>query len=132
MPRSFQDLTRNLLTNLMTNPHCVFCNIVARREPATIHYEDELVIIFDNQLDWVPVQILVVPRTHMSQAELWHSGDLLAPVGDLAVQMGEGQCPDGFRILSNFGRDGMQSQPHAHLHVIGGEFLGRYLRQGIG
>ena len=116
----------------MTTKPCVFCNVVARAEPATIHYEDESVIIFDNQLDWVPVQILVVPAAHMSQSELWRSGDLLAHMGDLATQMGEKHCPNGFRILSNFGRDGMQSQPHAHLHVIGGEFLGRYLRQGIG
>ena len=116
----------------MTISTCVFCNIVARLEPATIHYEDDRIIIFDNQLDWVPMQILVVPRTHMSQTELWRSGDLLGKMGDLAAQMGEERCPRGFRILSNFGRDGMQSQPHAHLHVIGGEFLGRYLRQGIG
>ena len=68
----------------------------------------------------------------MSQTDLWRSGDLLAKIGDLAAQVGEERCPSGFRILSNFGRDGMQSQPHAHLHVIGGEFLGRYLRQGIG
>ena len=116
----------------MTTPYCVFCEIVARREPATIHYEDERVIIFDNQLDWVPVQILVVPKAHMSQTELWRSGDLMAHMSGLAARMGEERCPNGFRILSNFGRDGMQSQPHAHLHVIGGEFLGRYLRQGIG
>ena len=116
----------------MTNPSCVFCDIIARRAPATVHYEDERVIIFDNQLDWVPVQLLVVPKAHMTQGELWRSGDLLGCMGDLAAQFGEELCPGGFRVLSNFGRDGMQSQPHAHLHVIGGEFLGRYLRQGIG
>ncbi len=116
----------------MTISDCVFCRIIARSEPATVHYEDERAIIFDNQLDWVPVQLLVVPKAHMSQAQLWRSGDLLAHIGDLAAQMGERHCPAGFRILSNFGRDGMQSQPHAHLHVIGGEFLGHYLRQGIG
>lgn len=111
---------------------CVFCNIVAHTEHATIHYEDERVLVFDNQLDWVPVQILVIPRQHMTQTELWRSGDLLSHMGDLAAQIGEERCPNGFRILSNFGKDGMQSQPHAHLHVIGGEFLGQYLRQGFG
>ncbi len=33
---------------------------------------------------------------------------------------------NGFRILSNFGHDGMQSQSHGHLHVIGGANLGPY------
>ncbi len=116
----------------MITPACVFCDIIARREPATIHYEDEEAIIFDNQLDWVPVQLLVIPKSHMSQTELWRSGGLLAHLGDLAAQFGTERCPEGFRVLSNFGRHGMQSQPHAHLHVIGGEFLGHYLRQGIG
>jgi diadenosine tetraphosphate (Ap4A) HIT family hydrolase len=47
-------------------------------------------------------------------------------VGELAVQMGEMHCPGGFRLVSNFGRDAMQSQDHAHVHVIGGTFLGEY------
>ena len=120
------------MTDMTTMTNCVFCTIVARTEPATIHYEDDRAIVFDNQLNWVPVQILVIPKAHMTQAELWRSGGLLAHIGNLAAQFGETLCPDGFRILSNFGHDGMQSQPHAHLHVIGGEFLGRYLRQGFG
>ena len=35
-------------------------------------------------------------------------------------------CPNGFRLLSNFGYEAMQSQEHAHVHVIGGTFLGEY------
>ena len=35
--------------------------------------------------------------------------------------------PNGFRILSNFGYDGLQSQSHGHLHVVGGTFLGHYV-----
>jgi diadenosine tetraphosphate (Ap4A) HIT family hydrolase len=35
-------------------------------------------------------------------------------------------APNGFRILSNFGPDGLQSQSHAHIHVIGGMPLGEY------
>jgi diadenosine tetraphosphate (Ap4A) HIT family hydrolase len=44
----------------------------------------------------------------------------------VAVTLGAMNCPNGFRILSNFGRDGLQSQSHGHLHVIGGTFLGEY------
>jgi len=40
--------------------------------------------------------------------------------------MGEKHCPGGFRLVSNFGRDAMQSQEHAHVHVLGGTFLGEY------
>jgi hypothetical protein len=29
-------------------------------------------------------------------------------------------------MLSNVGFDAMQSQPHGHVHVLGGTFLGEY------
>ncbi len=102
---------------------CVFCDIVARKEPATIRYEDEDIIVFDNALDWVPVMLLVVKKDHASQEELWQD---MSEIGKVAVKMGQLYCPGGFRLLSNFGRDAMQSQTHGHLHVIGGTFLGPY------
>ncbi|MCE2404491.1 MAG: HIT domain-containing protein [Dehalococcoidia bacterium] len=104
---------------------CVFCAIAAGREPAKVHYEDEEIIVIDNVLDWVPVMLLVMPKRHMSQQDLWSDG-LVARVGKKAVEMGERFCPGGYRLLSNFGRDGLQSQEHGHVHVIGGIYLGPY------
>lgn len=103
---------------------CTFCDIVARKEPATIRYEDEDVIVFDNVLGWVPVMLLVVPKRHMTQEEMWLE---MGSVGQIAVTMGKQFCNGGFRILSNFGNNGMQSQPHGHLHVLGGTHLGLYI-----
>jgi len=102
---------------------CVFCEIAAHREPAEILYEDDEVIVFRNRLKWVPVMLLSVPKKHVSQTELWSN---MGRVGEMAVRMGEEHCPDGFRLLSNFGFDAMQSQQHGHVHVIGGTFLGEY------
>ena len=103
--------------------YCTFCEIVAKREPAEFVYEDDEVVVFRNRLRWAPVMLLVVPRKHMGQAELWQN---MGRVGEVAVQMGQTHCPNGFRILSNFGRDAMQSQHHGHVHVIGGTWLGEY------
>jgi histidine triad (HIT) family protein len=105
--------------------YCTFCEIIARREPATIRYEDDDVLVFDNVLGWVPVMLLVVPKRHLSQEELWLD---VGAVGRVAVEMGRKYCPGGFRLLSNFGHDGMQSQPHGHIHVLGGAHLGMYVR----
>ncbi|MCH7698749.1 MAG: HIT domain-containing protein [Chloroflexi bacterium] len=102
---------------------CTFCRIVAKQEPAEILYEDDDVVVFRNQLRWVPVMLVVVPRVHRSQEELWRN---LGPAAKVAVEMGEQHCPNGFRLLSNVGFDAMQSQPHGHIHVIGGTFLGEY------
>jgi histidine triad (HIT) family protein len=104
---------------------CTFCEIVARREPARIVYEDDDVMVFHNVLNWVPVMLLAVPKQHMLQYELWTS-DVVGKVAKVAAEQGLQHCPRGYRILSNIGGDAMQSQPHAHLHVIGGTFLGEY------
>lgn len=101
----------------------MFCEIIAKREPAEVLFEDDDVIVFRNRLRWVPVMLLSVPKKHMTQAELWRN---LGRVGEVAVEMGQKHSPSGFRLLSNFGPDAMQSQDHAHVHIIGGIFLGEY------
>ena len=113
----------------MTLERCTFCDIVARRLPARVRHEEDDVLVFDNQFDWAPTMLLLIPKTHLTQSELWRSGDLLGKIGALAVEMGNRFCPNGFRILSNFGHDAMQSQDHGHIHMIGGASLGLYLRR---
>ena len=113
----------------MSDESCTFCDVIARRLPGTIRYEDDEIVVFDNQLDWVPVMLLLAPRRHMSQEELWRSGPLMSHIASLAVRMGREHSPNGFRLLSNFGPDALQTQPHGHLHVIGGTYLGLYVRR---
>ena len=110
----------------MSSPSsCVFCEIVAGRSPAKVRYLDEEIIVFVNRLTWVPLMLLVMPKEHMRQSDMWSSG-IMSRIGDVAVDMGWCFAPNGFRILSNFGRDGLQSQSHGHIHVIGGTNLGPY------
>lgn len=104
---------------------CAFCQIIAGHAPAAIRYLDEEVIVIVNRLTWVPVMLLVMPKEHLSQLEMWRSS-LMTRLGTIAMEMGCAYAPNGFRVLSNFGHDGMQSQSHGHLHVIGGTHLGPY------
>lgn len=109
----------------MPATYCVFCNIVAGREPANIIYEDDEIIVIQNILRWVPVMLLAMTKQHTTQAELWtHHMGKVAPI---AAAIGQQLCPGGFRLLSNFGYDAMQSQEHGHLHILGGTFLGHYV-----
>lgn len=104
--------------------YCVFCNIVAGREPGGVIYEDDDIIVIHNVLRWVPVQFLAMTKRHTTQSELW---DDIAEVGKVASMIGHLYCPSGFRLVSNFGFDGNQSQEHGHLHILGGTFLGYYV-----
>jgi len=68
--------------------------------------------------------LLVMPKKHMTQEEMWDG--FIGKVAKAALEVGHKLCPDGFRLLSNFGWDALQSQDHAHLHLIGGTELGPY------
>lgn len=70
--------------------------------------------------------LLVMPRKHMTQEQMWQD-PVIARIADVAVQMGKTHCPGGYRLLSNLGHEAMQSQAHAHLHVLGGTHMGRYV-----
>src|SRR3972149_915192 len=101
--------------------YCVFCNIVAGREPANVIYEDDKVVVIQNILRWVPVMLLAMTKEHRTQQELW---DDIGDVGRIAAKIRAQLCPEGFRLLSNFGYNAMQSQEHGHLHIVGGTHLG--------
>ena len=38
-----------------------------------------------------------------------------------------GIAESGFRVISNIGENGHQEVPHLHMHVLGGEPVGRML-----
>lgn len=105
---------------------CAFCAIAAGTLPRSVRHQDAELIAFRNALDWAPLMCLVAPVAHMSQREFWRS-PLFARAAALAVDIGEADAPGGFRVVSNFGEDAMQSQPHGHLHVLGGAHLGLYM-----
>ncbi len=88
-------------------------------------HEDEELIVFRNRLRWLPIQLLIVPREHKTQDEFWK--DDLGKAASLAVELGNKHAPGGFRVLSNFGPDALQSQPHGHLHLLGGAAMGVYV-----
>ena len=105
---------------------CTFCRIIGNEAPARVVYQDDDIIAIYNVLQWVPVMLMVIPKKHMSQGEMWQD-PIFAKIARVAVQVGSERCPEGFRLLSNFGHQAMQSQPHGHLHVLGGAQMGRYV-----
>ena len=44
---------------------CLFCKIVRREIPATLVYEDERVVAFDDINPQAPTHVLIVPRRHI-------------------------------------------------------------------
>ncbi|MCD6422069.1 histidine triad nucleotide-binding protein [bacterium] len=104
---------------------CVFCQIVAKKLPAKIRYEDEEVIAFDDINPKAKIHILIVPKEHIAsiaEAEEKHQtllGKLLWVAKKLAEELKINRS--GYKIVINTGKDGGQIIPHLHLHLLGGE-----------
>ena len=103
---------------------CLFCKIIAGEIPCTKVYEDEAVFAFRDINPQAPVHVLVLPKKHM--ANILECGGETAQALIHAVQViakQEGVDADGFRIVSNCGKNGAQSVNHLHIHLMGGKQL---------
>ncbi len=106
---------------------CLFCKIIAREIPASIVYEDDRVLAFDDINPQAPTHVLVIPKRHIGTlSELQPDDDGI--VGELvrraAILAGErGIAISGFRTVFNTNRDAGQTVFHIHLHLLGGRGL---------
>jgi histidine triad (HIT) family protein len=106
---------------------CLFCQIVAHAIPATIVYEDDSVLAFEDVRPQAPVHVLVIPKRHMASVqELGRTdvpllGDLLLCCTKVAQQKGISDA--GYRLVTNTGRNAGQTVFHLHFHVLGGRHM---------
>jgi histidine triad (HIT) family protein len=102
----------------------LFEKIIARQVPAQIVYEDDLVLAFRDINPQAPTHILIVPKKPIPRiAEAGSEdqalvGGLLLKAAEVAAK--EGLKEGGYRLVINNGRNGGESVPHLHCHILGG------------
>jgi histidine triad (HIT) family protein len=111
----------------MTMADCLFCKIIARQIPASIVYEDDRVLAFNDINPQGPTHVLVVPKRHIATLNELAAGDD-AIVGEMvrraaAIAKERGIDAGGFRAVFNTNKDAGQTVFHIHLHLIGGRSL---------
>ncbi|HEY1910073.1 MAG TPA: histidine triad nucleotide-binding protein [Vicinamibacterales bacterium] len=107
---------------------CLFCKIVSRDIPASIVYEDDRLMAFNDVNPQAATHVLVVPKQHISTLNDL-STDHDALVGEMvrraaAIAVERGISAGGYRTVFNTNRDAGQTVFHIHLHLIGGRSLG--------
>lgn len=106
---------------------CVFCRIISGEIPSEMLYQDEQAVAFRDIHPQAPVHILVVPRKHIStpgeltEEEFALIGHLVR-VAELLARR-EKIAERGYRLVINVGKEGTQTIPHLHLHLLGGRRL---------
>jgi histidine triad (HIT) family protein len=105
----------------------LFEKIIARQIPARIAYEDDSVLAFHDISPQAPVHVLIVPKkaiprvAEAADVDAGVLGHLLLKAASVARELGlEGT---GYRLVINNGRDGGETVPHLHCHILGGRAL---------
>jgi histidine triad (HIT) family protein len=107
----------------MSSSPSIFTRIVAREIPASIVFENDEIIAFNDIAPQAPVHILIVPKTeaYATVAEL-AEGDprLLAHIVEIAQQLADSLTDGQFRLIFNTGEAAGQTIFHVHAHLLGG------------
>ena len=105
---------------------CIFCKIAAGEIPSKKLFEDDRVIAFYDLNPQAPVHFLVIPKQHISGADMINAENsgVVAYIFEVIVKLtAELGLKDGFRVVNNCGEDGGQTVGHLHFHVLGGRQL---------
>lgn len=98
----------------MIEDKCVFCEIVAGREPCRLvkAWKDAIAIVPLNPV--VDGHVIVIPMTHVKDATQSPqlTGKMMKHAAELARE--RGQC----NIITSVGKDATQSVFHLHIHVV--------------
>ena len=103
---------------------CIFCKIIKGEIPSAKVYEDDDMIMIKDIAPQAKYHFLAIPKKHfadvteMTEADEALVGRMLRTIGRISKDLG---LEGGFRLVSNKGADAMQSVPHLHIHVLGGE-----------
>lgn len=103
---------------------CLFCNLLEKKIPADVVYEDEHALAFRDIRPVAPTHVLVIPRKHISAIhELTDAdGDLMGKVILAARNVAKKLDLEakGYRLVVNDGDQAGQTVHHIHVHVLGG------------
>ena len=106
---------------------CLFCKLVKGEIPATILYQDEDVIAFEDIMPQAPTHFLVIPKRHiatlndLTEEDASLVGKLQVTAAKVAKQ--KGISDDGYRVVMNCNEMGGQTVYHIHMHVLGGRSM---------
>lgn len=101
----------------------IFQKIIDREIPAKIVYEDDLCLAFHDIHPQAPTHLVVIPKKEIptvndiTEADESLVGHLFVAMGKIAGQLG---LSDGYRVVTNCGRDAGQEVMHLHFHMLAG------------
>ena len=109
----------------------IFSKIIRREIDADIVYQDDLVTAFRDISPQAPTHVLIIPNKLIPTVNDVTTEDELAlgrmMIVAAKIAADEGIAEDGYRLIVNCNEYGGQEVHHVHMHLLGGQPLGRML-----
>lgn len=105
----------------------IFDQILSKKIPADVVYEDDWVLAFRDVAPQAPVHVLVIPKqklksfVDLKKESVTNLGYYLQAISKVADQLG--LEAEGYRVVFNHGKHGQQTVDYLHAHIIGGRQL---------
>lgn len=109
----------------------IFAKILRGEIPSQFLYQNEYACAFNDIAPQAPIHVIVIPKgkfvsyedfcINASPQQILGFNDCVKEVLSLL------DLDDGFRVITNIGKDGGQEVPHYHIHIVGGRPLGKLL-----
>lgn len=100
---------------------CTFCNIVEKKSPANILFEDEVCMVIETTSPVSKGHVLVIPKQHFENI-LDIEDSILAHLIIVSKNIGKQLISEndaaGMNLLHAAGKDAQQSVFHFHFHVV--------------
>ncbi|WP_448549333.1 purine nucleoside phosphoramidase [Thalassotalea fusca] len=109
----------------------IFSKIIRQEIPTELLYQDELVTAFRDITPKAKTHILIIPNkliptvNDVEESDELALGRMVTVAAKLAAA--EGIAENGYRLIMNCNQHGGQEVYHIHMHLVGGEPLGRML-----
>ena len=112
------------------NDNNIFAKIIDKKLPTKIILENEYAIAFNDIAPQAPIHILIIPKgkyvkyddflNKASKDEIYYFFELISQlVKDYDLEN------EGYRLITNAGRNANQEVSHFHFHLLAGKNLGK-------
>ena len=115
------------------DPNNIFAKILRGEIPCDKVHETDHALAFRDINPQTPVHVLVIPKgayldltDFAANASAGEIAGFVRALGETAQMLGI--TGDGYRALTNIGEHGLQEVPHFHVHLFGGQPLGRMIK----
>ncbi len=107
----------------------LFSKIIRKEIPADIIYQDDYITVFKDIAPQARIHVLIIPNKCIPTVDHIELDDelLMGKLFVVAKEMGRklGVSESGYRLIVNVKEDGGQEVPHLHMHLLGGEKIGK-------